>query len=433
MDPLHLLTHTSAFVLGVVLFIVVTVSLLRTVVTPRPLRSNYSDAITGIVIGGTRLIARLRRSYAYKDSVLAWGGPLLIIGMLVGWLIGYFVAYSLLIFGASSTDRAFSEAARQAGSALFTLGMSGARTDDLVVIEFLAAATGPIVIAMLIGFLPSVYSSYLERERTMASLALIAGDPMWAPEWIVRSQLTGALGDFNAQMVTWAEWATNLRLTHTTYPVLQHVRSPRLTRHYVVTLLGLLDTAALLASLSTKVEHRHLFTMLLNGSQAFDSLYLLFYAPRKIRSRIPVLGRLISGSARDDYTTFAVPAWEQQLAAVHDASARDTAHSMGSIRIGDLVAGESQPIALTREEFEHAVAMIRESGFEIDRHPDEAWAMFRMIRSRYEFPAYVMAERLTAVPAPWSGPRRGFSTTIAPTSALEMLAQRGRSSPPQQR
>lgn len=420
MDGLHLATHTFATIIGIFLFIAVTVSLLRTIVVPRPLRSNYSDLVTGLVIGATKVVARTRNDFRSKDAILAWGGPLLILAMLIGWLLGYLLAYTFLIFGWSA-DHTFTEAARQAGSSLFTLGLAGAHTDPVVALDFMAAATGPIVIAMLIGFLPTVYSTYLDRERAMADLSLTAGDPVWAPEWIVRAQLTNSIDTFDATFNDWANWATSLRLTHTTYPVLLFVRSPRFTRHYVVTLIGLLDVAALLASLSTKVGHRSLFTMLLHGTQAFDSLYLLFFAKRPFRTHIPIFGKLLTAKESDDYNAFSVPAWESRLAAVHMASAHDSAVGMGSVHVGELLEGEEQPVSITREEFNTAVDMITESGFTIDRDLDEAWDMFRRIRSRYEYPAYVMAKRLQAVPAPWSGPRETDLPTMWPTSALEML------------
>ena len=91
-NPLDTLSHGAALVIGIVILISVTVSLLRTVVVPRPLRSNYSDLVSFLVIGATRLIAKTRRQYKDKDAVLAWGGPVLILAMLVSWLVGYLIA-----------------------------------------------------------------------------------------------------------------------------------------------------------------------------------------------------------------------------------------------------------------------------------------------------------------------------------------------------
>ena len=418
-NPLDTVSHGLAFLAGIVILISVTVSLLRTVVVPRPLRSNYSDLVTATVIGTTRLIARTRPTYKDKDAVLSWGGPILIVAMLVSWLLGYLLAYTLLEFGASA-DRTVEQAFRQAGSNLFTLGMGGMHDGVLTIIDFMAAATGPIVIAMLIGFLPSVYSSYLDRERVMAEVGIVAGEPMWAPEWLARASLAGSLGNLVDAMPQYADWATNLRMTHATYPVLQFMRSARYTRHHIVTLLAMLDAANLLASVSTKVPHRQLFIMILNGSQALWTLQILFYSPRRWRSRVPILGRFMEPADALDAQVYSIPAWQRDLAAVHLASARDAARGMAPWRHGDDAPREVPESQLSRAEFDAAITMMREAGMTIDRDEDEAWAMFHRIRSRYEFPAYEIARALSAVPAPWSGPRNVDLPTIWPNSAVEI-------------
>ena len=80
---------------------------------------------------------------------------------------------------------------RQAGSSLFTLGFASVNTEDQTIIDFMAAATGPIVIAMLIGFLPTIYSAYLEREVDVTMLSAMGGEPAWGPEFLSRM----AMGD----------------------------------------------------------------------------------------------------------------------------------------------------------------------------------------------------------------------------------------------
>ncbi len=80
---------------------------------------------------------------------------------------------------------------RQSGSSLLTLGFAVANTEDLTIIAFVAAATGPIVIGMLIGFLPTIYSVYIEREVDVTMLGTTAGEPVWGPELLARHALAG--------------------------------------------------------------------------------------------------------------------------------------------------------------------------------------------------------------------------------------------------
>jgi len=64
------------------------------------------------------------------------------------------------------------------------------------------------------------------------------------------------------------------------------------------------------------------------------------------------------------------------------------------------------PIRLSRAEFDEGVQRIAEPGFPLERSAEEAWAHFRGWRINYEAIAYALADRVIAVPGPWSGPRR---------------------------
>ena len=90
-------------------------------------------------------------------------------------------------------------------------------------------------------------------------------------------------------------------------------------------------------------------------------------------------------------------------------------------RRGSVNAEAEAEIGVTRADFDRAVAMMREAGVTIDRDVDQAWTMFRRIRTRYAFSACEIARALTAVPTPWSGPRTGGIATMWPTSVLEVL------------
>jgi hypothetical protein len=73
------------------------------------------------------------------------------------------------------------------------------------------------------------------------------------------------------------------------------------------------------------------------------------------------------------------------------------------------------PIQLTYEEFANAVDMLERVGFHTERSAEEAWPDFRGWRVNYESIAYRLADRLTAPPTPWSGPRRHLhSGPVAP-------------------
>ncbi|MFZ4486926.1 MAG: hypothetical protein ACOYO9_10085, partial [Candidatus Nanopelagicales bacterium] len=139
----ELASRGLSMTLGVVLFLAVTVSLMRTVIVPRPLRSLYTDAVMWLIISVVQVIARARRSFIARDSALAWIGPILILGLLIAWLFGFLVAYGLMLYGVGG--KGLGDSMRESGSSLFTLGFAGSDTENQTVIDFIAAATGPIV------------------------------------------------------------------------------------------------------------------------------------------------------------------------------------------------------------------------------------------------------------------------------------------------
>ncbi|MDP2013752.1 MAG: hypothetical protein Q8L05_05950 [Actinomycetota bacterium] len=416
-----LASRTGIFILGLFVVVITMVSLLRTVIVPRPLRSSLSGFVMWVVWWTTRGISALRRTYRGRDQVLAWTGPVMILMMLLTWLIGFLFGYAMLIYGVSGMD--FSQAIRQSGSSLLTLGFAGGTTEDQTIIDFVAATTGPVIIAMLIGYLPTIFQTYLEREVLVTTISTIGGEPTWGPEFLARTALAGTADESSRHFSEWAEWAARLRLTHMTYPTLMYVRGSRANRHYVVALLAMLDAAALKVSL-TKSDARHdAYRLLLQGSQAFETLYLVLGAPKKGRHRIPIVGNYIAPKNPMPRIHSHLPAWNDNLRAVHAASAADSSFAISRVHALQLGLDRQRSSTLTRDQFDKAVAMMREAGMQIDRDMDEAWAMFRDIRKEYEFPAYGMARKLDVAPAPWSGPRWRRTEIIYPASAVEMRSR----------
>lgn len=416
-----LLSRGAATLVGLFLAAAATLSLMRTVVIPRALRSAISDGAANAVIWTFRSISRLRRTFVARDSVLAWVGPTTIIVQLLTWLMLYLVAYGLLIYGVSGAS--FGESLRQAGSSLFTLGFAAADNQDETIIDFIAAATGPIVIALLIGFLPTIYSAYLEREVEVTMLGATAGEPAWGPELLSRFALTKDLQQVPAVLERWSHWAARLRVTHVTYPVLVWVRSARASHHYVTSLLAVLDAAALHLALNRTLPRHQAYAVLLQGGQAFNVLYLVLFSKRKWSASLPFVGRFVGGSLASLHAAGDVPQLDRYLIATQMAATLDSSSGLDGAAVARLAEGEEQALTVTREDFDKAVDMLRRSGYPIEADLDTAWAEFRLARSRYEFAALAMAKALDATPAPWSGDRQPLTAVMWPTMVVDMIPE----------
>ncbi len=417
-----LVPRSLALLLGLFLFIITLVSLLRTVVMTRNLDSAVNDLVRVSVVGPVRAIARMRKSYNGRDSVLAWAGPLLILIQLIVWLVLFFLAYGLWIYGIG-VGSDIGAGLRQSGSSLFTLGFADSRSGEVTAIDFMAAATGPIVIALLIGFLPTIYSSYIQREQNVAMIGVAAGDPAWGPELISRTYLTNQPDSLEGVFHDWRAWATETRLTHVTYPVLLLMRSVRANRSWVTSLLAVLDAASLQLALTRTLPRHNANALLLHGSQAFEIIFVMTQRHTPLRRRIPFGGIFFGSADAAPEIDPHQPGFAPGEIAVEMAAAADGVAGLPADGVAHLREGEARPIQLTRAEFEHGVEVLRASGYPIENDLDTAWAQFSMARARYEFTAYSLAQKLDVVPAPWSGPRQHDFPTIWPTLASSLLPQ----------
>ena len=152
----------------------------------------------------------------------------------MAWLVLLGIAFSIMLV--PYTDDV-GDAASEVGAAMFTLGLarSARFTNDTIVIA--AAASGFVVIALQIAYLPALYAAFNRRESLITMLASRAGEPSWGPEILIRHQLVGivdSLPDFYGQ---WEQWAADFSESHSTYPVLLLFRSPDPWSSWAVALL----------------------------------------------------------------------------------------------------------------------------------------------------------------------------------------------------
>jgi hypothetical protein len=412
------------------LFSMTSLSLLRTVVVPRNLRSLITDLVINGVVGASRLIAKVSRTYMRRDAALAWAGPLIIIALLITWLMCYIFAYGFLIYGISGQPLGASIV--QSGSSLLTLGFAYDNgSSNATLLDFFAAITGPVVIALMIGYLPALYQTFIDREVPVTLMATDAGEPAWGPELLSRMSLAKSISDLPMHLGKWASWAAKLRMTHITYPMLMYVRSGRGTRHFLVSLLTAMDASALMIALNTSLPRTPAYVTLLHGSESIQTLYIFFGAKRSKLYYLPLRSlwahKVKSGSqVRAEQVK--VPARDAEIAAVHEAAAADSSNALAETGYRSSISAENMTTTLTRAEFDYAIEILRGSDFPIEVEIEDAWDMFRRIRATYEFPMYALLRRLDATPAPWTGPRNTPTPVMWPTLASDLHEQGKRAS-----
>ncbi len=350
-------------VAGVLILLATTRDIVGALVVPRVFSARLSRFVSGCVRVGYRTICKPINNYETRDRMLAWAGPTQLLTRLLVWVSLLLLGYSLLLLPA--THHSFWRAFDEAGSSLFTLGYAGPTNGASRIIGYLAAYTGLIVVALQIGYLPTLYSAFNRRESEVTLLVARAGAPAWGPELLVRTRFGIPDGDvhelLNDLFVRWERWSAELTESHTTYPTLIWLRSPRPWSHWLISQLAILDAAALHLSLAPSIEPK---------LPARLCLRMGFTALNQI-------GEAIRLNVNED---------------------PDPDH----------------PIELTFAEFEAAVEQLKVVGYPMEVTAEQAWPHFRGWRANYESLAYALAYAVDAPPALWSGPRRWKSEPVAP-------------------
>ena len=191
---------------------------------------------------------RLRkvRTYEERDAIMAYYAPVSMLMLVPLWLTLTLIAFTGL-FWSTGVDSLF-EAYGLSGSSLFTLGFKMDNTTLHMTFSFIEAALGMMIIALLIGYLPTMYGAFSVREAAVNLLDVRAGTPPTVAAMISRAHRIGRLGDLSG---FWSEWEllfTQIAESHTTLPALVFFRSPQSSRSWVTAAGNVLDTAAFLRS-----------------------------------------------------------------------------------------------------------------------------------------------------------------------------------------
>lgn len=337
------------FVVGMTLLLLTGSSVIKTLLIPRNLSSVIGTAVSFSVRAVYRLVTKNIDDVYRRERIRASTAPTYLFVLLVCWIVSLYFAYALLLlpFTNNSVDRAL----RLSGSSLFTLGFATPAGAEPYAIVFAAAISGLGVIALMIGYMPTLYAAYNRRETLVIMLEALSGKPPWGPELLARQQLIRNTSYLPRLYERWTEWAADISESHTTYRTLIYFRSRYPEQAWPLALLAVLDAAALHLSLNPES------------------------APAEIR---PLL--------RVGYITM-----------------RAIAGSLG-IEVSD-DPHPDDPLVLTQADFDEAIQHLAEAGWTFERAPEEAWMHFRGWRVNYETAAHGIAAHLDLPPALWSGPR----------------------------
>jgi hypothetical protein len=327
-------------------------SAIETLVLPR----SAPDLVARIVFRSTRWLFELRvrraKSYARRDRLLAFYAPVALLLLLPAWLLLVLLGFTAMFWAVA--ELSWYEAFRISGSSLLTLGFAQNEGLAATLLEFIEATIGLILVALLIAYLPTMYSAFQRREMMVTLLEVRAGKPPSPVEMLSRFQRIHGLARLSELWRDWEAWFADLDESHTSLPALVFFRSPRPEHSWVTAAGAVLDAASLsLAALDMPFD-----------AQAALCIRAGYIALRHVADFFG-----ISYPANPGYP--------------------------------------AEPISISRPEFEAALQRLAVDGAPLKTDREQAWQDFAGWRVNYDVVLVRLAQITTAPPAPWAGAQPG--------------------------
>lgn len=343
------LLRLSTFIFGVLIVLRVLLSAIRTFVLARSAR----DRLTAMhfVFWRRAFYWRANRFNTYddRDRVMALFAPFSLLMLPIFWLSLVSVGYAFIFF-ALGVDHAY-DAFVHSGSALTTLGFSRIEGTLIMVATFSESAIGLILVALLISYLPTMYSAFSSREAAVQLLEVRAGVPPSAIDMIGRAHRIQGLDYLPELWEQWERWFAAIEESHTVLAALVFFRSPKPNQSWITAAGTILDGAALYAS----------------------ALDVPVNPPAQLCIRAGYLAlRSISDFYQIEYNPDPDP---------------------------------DDPISISRPEFDEAYDRLLEWGIPLKPDRDQCWRDFRGWRVNYDTVLLKLAALTMAPYAPWVSDR----------------------------
>lgn len=253
MEILQSILQIIAIFIGIYIVIATLRSAIRTFVLPR----SAPDRLTRFHFRRIRFMFNLRikhiTDFNQIDAIMALYAPLTLITLPFLWLVLIMFGYMLVFWGTgvrageapALSAESFILALRESGSSLTTLGFVAPESLLHSLIAISEGMIGPVMIALLIAYLPTIYAAFSKREAPVTMLEVRAGSPFSVTEFFRRVVRFAGVEELNEVWRAWEVWFTELEETHTSLASLVFFRSQQPTRSWITAAGLILDAAAI--------------------------------------------------------------------------------------------------------------------------------------------------------------------------------------------
>jgi hypothetical protein len=343
-----LLIHILVFCGGIALILLALFSAIRTFLVPR----SVADRLTREIFVSMRFIFGLLTWFDYRrdnDRMLAYYAPITLLTLPVVWLAFLLGGYTALYWslGAHSWNQAFA----LSRLSLFALASDLQGLPSGVVFAFSETALSVLLAAILVAYLPTLYSAFSVREAAVTGLETRAGSPATPLKMLIRFHKIDGMDQIGDIWKTWQEWFEMVEETHVALQTLVHYRSPQRGRSWITAAGAVLDTASIAAS-------------------SLDG-------PREPGAELCIRAGYLCLQRIADSFGLPYPV---------DPSPLD-------------------PISVTRSEFEGVYQQLQQANVPLKPHMDQCWRDFSGWRVNYDVPLVSLCVLVSAPLAPWSSDR----------------------------
>jgi hypothetical protein len=297
-----------------------------------------------------RMRERFTHSYEEQDAMWALFAPLTLFCIPLLWVFLVLLGYAAM-FWAVGVD-GWQQAITISGSSLLTLGFAVPATFGQTLLAFSEAVIGLGLIAILLAYLPTIYSSWSRREALVSMLAVRAGSPPTPLELFRRYHLLQRMDKLGDLWVQWETWFVDIEESHSSLAPLALFRSARADRSWVVAAGCVLDAASIFLSSIDLPRDPQAAIVIRSGSLALRNLCTLFRLPFAADPHFP-----------------------------------------------------ATPIAVTRAEFDEVFDALTATGLPMIADRERAWLDFAGWRVNYDDTLRALAGLTIPPPAPWSSDR----------------------------
>lgn len=345
-----LIVEVGVFVLGLLTVWGTLTSAVRSFVVPR---ADNVPLTRWVFIGvWSFFLFRLRKvtTYEERDRIIAYYAPSAILLLPAIWVTLIIIGYMFMYWAVGV--RPLGQALRLSGSSVLTLGAVFPQNVWIDLLVFSEATIGLGIVALILSYLPTMYSAFSRRESQVALLETWAGDPPSPVELLVRVNRLHGYERLVAFWRNWEMWFTEVEESHTSLAPLIFFRSPKPSRSWLTASGVVLDSASLTLAVVD--------------------------IPRQIEAALCVRAGYVALRSIADFF----------VSVDYDRNPK-----------------QGDPISITREEFEDVLDQLAEAGVPLKSDREQMWLDYAGWRVNYDAVLLALANRLHTPYAMWVSDR----------------------------